>query len=73
MLRPVLAALTAALIVGAGVASPAAAALPKPVYDATPTVLINELTNGDADSDADGFFELRNWGDEPVDLTGWEV
>ena len=73
MLRPVLASLTAAAIVGAGVAAPAAATLPKPVYDATPTVLINELTNGDANSDSDGFFELRNWGDEAVDLTGWEV
>jgi len=73
VLRPAIATLAALLIVGAGVAAPAAATLPKPVYDATPTVLINELTNGDAHSDADGFFELRNWGDAPVDLTGWEV
>jgi hypothetical protein len=73
VLRPVIATLSALLIVGAGVAAPAAATLPKPVYDATPTVLFNELTNGDADSDVDAFFELRNWGDEAVDLTGWEV
>ena len=25
------------------------------------------------DSDSNAFFELRNWGDEAVDLTGWEV
>ena len=28
-------------------------------------VLINEVANGNADSDADGFFELRNWGHAP--------
>lgn len=39
----------------------------------TPSILINELANGGAGSDADSFFELRNWGDEPVDLTGWQV
>jgi hypothetical protein len=73
--RPILAALTALVDVGGVivVAEPAAAALPKPDPDAAPTVLINELTNGAARSDADVFFELRNWGDAPVDLTGWEV
>ena len=37
------------------------------------TVLINEVANGGPESDSDGFFELRNWGDQPVDLTGWHV
>ena len=36
-------------------------------------VLINELANGGPESDSDGFFELRNWGDEAIDLTGWHV
>ena len=39
----------------------------------TGTVLFNELGNGGPRSDADGFFELRNWGDTAVDLTGWNV
>jgi hypothetical protein len=37
------------------------------------TVLFNELSNGGPRSDADGFFELRNWGEAAVDLTGWNV
>jgi hypothetical protein len=63
------------LIVGAGltVASPARADLPKPAADGSPTVLLNEIAGGGSRSDADGFFELRNWGDQPVDLSGWEV
>ena len=75
MLRPLVATLSTLLIVGAGLvaASPAEASLPKPEYDATPTVLINEIAGGGPRSDADGFFELRNWGDEAVDLTGWEI
>lgn len=75
MLRPALATLLALLIVGAGltVATPARAALPKPDRAGSPTVLINEIAGGGSRSDADGFFELRNWGDAPVDLTGWEV
>ena len=75
MHRPILAVLTVVVVLGGGlvVADPAAAALPKPDPAAAPTVLINELTNGGSRSDADVFFELRNWGDEPVDLTGWEV
>ena len=36
-------------------------------------VLINELANGGSRSDSDTFFELRNWGDTAVDLTGWQV
>jgi hypothetical protein len=73
--RPILAALTALAVVGGVivVAEPAAAALPKPDPEAPVTVLINELTNGSSRSDADVFVELRNWGDEPVDLTGWEL
>lgn len=75
MLRPLVATLTVLAVVGGGlvVASPAAASLPKPEYDGTPTVLINELANGGPRSDSDSFFELRNWGDDAVDLTGWEV
>jgi len=38
-----------------------------------PRILINELANGGPNSDSDTFFELRNWGDESVDLTGWHV
>ncbi|TBN56050.1 hypothetical protein EYE40_00795 [Glaciihabitans arcticus] len=37
------------------------------------TVLINEIANGGQRSDSDSFFELRNWGDDAVDLTGWSV
>lgn len=36
-------------------------------------VLINELANGGSRSDSDTFFELRNWGEQAVDLTGWQV
>ena len=36
-------------------------------------VLINELSNGGVGSDADTFFELRNWDDHAVDLSGWQV
>lgn len=75
MLRPVIATLAVLVVLGSGLATaqPAAASLPKPEYDGAPTVLLNELANGGPRSDADVFFELRNWGDEPVDLTGWEV
>lgn len=51
-----------------GVAAPAHADDPAP-----PSILINELANGGPTSDSDSFFELRNWGDEAVDLTGWQV
>jgi len=75
VLRPLLATLSTLVLTGAGlaVAGPVAAELPKPVDDATPTVLIDEIAGGGPRSDADGFFELRNWGDESVDLSGWEV
>lgn len=75
MLRTALATLSVLTVAGGVLvaAEPAAAALPKPVEGAPTTVLLNELTNGAASSDSDVFFELRNWGDEPVDLTGWEV
>ena len=73
MLRPVLVLATVvALVVGS--ATPAWAG---PQVDAgdtpPPRILINELANGGPGSDADSFFELRNWGSEPVDLTGWQV
>ncbi|WP_309713017.1 lamin tail domain-containing protein [Pseudolysinimonas sp.] len=75
MLRLCVALLAVVLTVGGGVvaATPAAATLPKPNPDAVPTVLINEVASASAGSDADSFFELRNWGDQAVDLTGWEV
>ena len=44
-----------------------------PTVGVSDHVLINELANGDAGSDADSFSELRNWGDAPVDLTGWHL
>ncbi len=64
--------LASAFVAGALVsASPAfAEAVPVP---GEPTVLINELSNGGSRSDSDAFVELRNWGDEAVDLTGWHV
>lgn len=75
MLRTALATLSVLAVAGGVLvaAEPAAAALPKPVPGATTTILLNELTNGASRSDSDVFFELRNWGDEAVDLTGWEV
>ena len=53
-------------------AAPPAAAAPAAAPN-TGTVLFNEVANGSPRSDADGFFELRNWGDTAVDLTGWNV
>jgi len=41
--------------------------------ESTGLVLINELTNGGVGSDADTFFELRNFDDHAIDLTGWQV
>lgn len=75
MLRLCVALLTVVLFAGGGIIAspPAAATLPQPDPDATPTVLLNEVASASARSDADSFFELRNWGDEAVDLTGWEV
>jgi hypothetical protein len=63
----VVVSLAAAMVV----ATPAAAA-PVP-YDGPSPVLINEVANGGERSDADGFIELRNVSDAPVDLTGWDV
>jgi hypothetical protein len=67
--------LVSAFATGAGVTAtpqPALAAEAGPAAT-TGTVLINEVSNGGPRSDADGFFELRNWGDTAVDLTGWTV
>lgn len=36
-------------------------------------VVINELAAGGPASDSDSFFELRNLGTEPADLSGWGV
>ena len=41
--------------------------------ESTGLVLINELTNGGVASDSDTFFELRNFDDHAIDLTGWQV
>jgi len=57
----------------ASAAASAAASGAAPAASTTGTVLINEVSNGGPRSDADGFFELRNWGDTAVDLTGWNV
>ncbi len=61
------------LVLGAAVAASVLTVVPAQgsVAAASPSgpVLINEVTN---DSE-DGFFELRNWGTEPVDLRGWHV
>jgi hypothetical protein len=75
VLRPVVATGSALLIV-VGVlstAGPASAGLPKPAPGIEPTVLLNEFSNGDASSDDRTFVELRNWGGEAVDLTGWHL
>ena len=37
------------------------------------TILINELSNGTARSTFDSFFELRNWGEDTIDLAGWNI
>ena len=69
-MRPWIAILFVLVLVTAGVtpahAAPAAAS-------STGTVLINEFANGGSRSESDSFFELRNWGDAAVDLTGWSV
>ncbi|MEO8261623.1 MAG: lamin tail domain-containing protein [Pseudolysinimonas sp.] len=77
MLRPAVAALTSlviviALVIGGGLAAQPAAAL-QPDVTTAGLVLIDELANGDAESDSNSFVELRNWGDEAVDLTGWRL
>jgi len=73
VLRPAVAALTSLVIVVAlGTAAQPAAAL-QPEVTTAGLVLIDELANGDAESDSNSFVELRNWGDEPVDLTGWRL
>ncbi len=63
-----------ALTVGSGlvVSAPPAVALP-PSAGVASHVLINEAANGDSESDANTFAELRNWGDAPADLTGWRL
>ncbi len=75
MLRPVVAAVSAVIVVAGllGSAGPAAAGLPKPAPGIEHTVLLNEFSNGDAVSDTNTFVELRNWGDKAVDLTGWHL
>jgi len=57
------------LVVAGGALIPATAAR----ADGAPSILINELANGGPGSSSDSFFELRNWGDDDVDLTGWHV
>ncbi len=66
MLRASLAILLVSTFTVGGVAATAAA-------DDGPSILINELANGGPSSSSDSFFELRNFGDETVDLTGWHV
>ena len=66
MLRAPLAVGLAIAFAAGGLAVPAQA-------DEAPSILINELANGGPGSSSDSFFELRNWGSAPVDLTGWHV
>ena len=82
MLRPTLAVTLFVLVASVApviaAAAPAGAVVVTAPDDASrvgdaPSILINELANGGAGSDADSFFELRNWGEETVDLTGWQV
>jgi hypothetical protein len=63
---------TVSVLAGAG-ASPAGAATVAANPSSEPTVLINELANGGPGGTEETFFELRNWGDQPVDLSGWNV
>jgi len=56
-----------------GVGAHSASATPPDPVPSSATVLINEISNGGSRSDSDTFFELRNWGDKTVDLTGWSV
>ena len=89
MLRTRTIAVVVSLVVSAAVAVGGVAALPDrraqavqslevqsvPLsgYNGGRSILINELSNGDSESDAHGFIELRNWGNQPVDLTGWNL
>ena len=36
-------------------------------------VVISEIANGGPGGYHDNFIEVANWGDEPVDVTGWEL
>lgn len=36
-------------------------------------VVVSELTNGGPGGYHDNFIEIANWGDEPVDVTGWQL
>ena len=36
-------------------------------------VIISEIANGGPGGYHDNFIELANWGDEPVDVSGWEL
>ncbi|WP_205472812.1 lamin tail domain-containing protein [Nocardioides sp. SYSU D00038] len=70
LLAPVLAVLSTS--------PPAAAAPNEPI--APSTVLISEIANGGAGAtsnanrvSADNFMEIRNYGDQPVDVSGWRL
>lgn len=65
---PIAVLLTSVIAIGGVAATPEPAAASE-----APGVLINELANGGPESNSDSFFELRNWGAQPVDLTGWHV
>ena len=36
-------------------------------------VVISEIANGGPGGYHDNFIEVANWGDEPVDVTGWKL
>ncbi len=72
MLRATVVVLIGSTLAWAG-AVPTPAAAEVLVETSSPTILINELANGGADSDFESFFELRNWSTAAVSLDGWRV
>ena len=68
----------ALLVTGAGLTSaygavsPPAGDVPRPT-ESDYHVLVSEMTNGGPAGDSDDFFEVRNFGDEPVDISAWSL
>lgn len=55
-----------------GAVSPPAGDVPRPT-DSDYQVLVSEMSNGGPAGDRDDFFELQNFGDEPVDISEWNL
>ncbi len=66
-------ALAAVLAVSLPLATVLIGAPPAAAATEQPRIVINELTNGGPGASTDAFFELRNLGNETVDLSGWNV